>query len=467
MIITMQIEVGEKLRIKDATPAIEKWCRQNLVLDNPDYYKKECMGKWTGNTPKEIWLYERMGNDLLLPFGCVREVWRMCVRGLQWNAVFAPIRHVRYSSNISLYPYQEKAVIEAMRVKNGVLVMPCGSGKTQSGLEIISRVGGRALWLTHTQDLLNQSKKRAESVLGYAGSGTITAGKVNIGNGITFATVQTMCKLDLTQYRDAFDIIIVDECQHCAGSPTRVTQFYKVMSSLCARYKIGLTATPKRADGLEKSMFALLGGIIHEVPREAVADTTCPIKVRQIDTGWTPDYNCILMSDGTIDYNKVIDDMIHDESRFDVVLKVLADLPRYAPVIVLANRVEYLQKMCDEYNKNQIGDGICLSGAGQSKKAKEERKQALTALNSGEIECIFATYALAKEGLDVPNLKYVVFATPEKEETTIIQSAGRVGRKAQNKEYGTVIDFVDNFGMYKGWAKQRIKWYKKIEAEVE
>ena len=104
---------------------------------------------------------------------------------------------------------------------------------------------------------------------------------------------------------------------------------------------------------------------------------------------------------------------------------------------------------------------------GQSKKAKEKRKQALNDLNNGRIDCLLASYKLAAEGLDVPNLRYVVFATPEKDSTTVIQSAGRVGRKAPGKEHGTVIDFVDSFGMYRNWAKQRIRHYKKIDAEIE
>ena len=90
----------------------------------------------------------------------------------------------------------------------------------------------------------------------------------------------------------------------------------------------------------------------------------------------------------------------------------------------------------------------------------------MAALNSGEIDCIFATYQLAAEGLDVPNLQYVIFATPEQNETTVIQAAGRVGRKADGKEFGTVIDFVDDFGMYHGWAVKRMGYYRKIDAEV-
>lgn len=456
----MNITVDNKLRIQNPTPAIEKWCREHLILDNPDYYKKERMGKWTGNTPRDIWLYEKIGNELRLPFGCIRNIWNLCVRGITWNVNISDLRHFCYESNINLYPYQEKAVIEAIRKKNGILVMPCGSGKTQCGLEIISRVGGRALWLTHTQDLLNQSMKRAKSVLGNVGAGTITGGKVNIGSGITFATVQTLSKLDLSAYKDLWDIVIVDECQHCCGSPTRVTQFYKVVSQLCARYKIGLTATPHRADGLEQSMFALLGGIIHEVSRADVADTTCPVKVELIQTNWFPDCECVLMGDGTLDYNKLVENMTQDQERFDFILNHVNECD--GGCIVLANRVEYLQRMKEKYKAKSV----CLSGAGQSKKSKEERKEALRQLNDGEIQCVFATYQLAKEGLDVPNLRYIVFATPEQDETTVIQSVGRVGRKADGKKFGKVIDFVDNFGMYKGWAKKRERYYKKIGAEV-
>lgn len=455
----MKLRVSSDIRIQNPTPTIEKWCKENLVLDNPDYYKKERLGKWTGNTPKSIFLYEKVGGELRLPFGCVQEVWKRCVTGVKWETLFCPIRKFDYDSHINLYPYQEKAVLSGLRSKNGILVMPCGSGKTQSGLELISRIGGRALWLTHTQDLLNQSKKRAESVLGNVGCGTITAGKVDIGNGITFATVQTMCKIDLDKYSDFWDVIVVDECQHCAGSPTKVTQFYKVMSNLCARYKFGLTATPHRADGLEQSMFALLGGIIHEVSREEVAHTTCPIKVEQIHTNWFPTDDVCLW-DGTIDYSKVIDSLTHDKNRFDFVLNYINGC--VGGCLVLANRVEYLQRLQEGY----IAKSICLSGAGQSKKAKEERKEALRKLNDGEIQCVFATYQLAKEGLDVPNLNHVVFATPEKDETTVIQSAGRVGRASDGKSFGHVIDFVDDFGMYKGWAKKRCGFYKKIGAEI-
>ena len=451
--------VSNDIFIETPTPAILRWCRQNLVIPNPDYYKKLSMGKWTGGTDEYISLYEKDGGALRLPFGCLRAL-RNAFMG---NIVFInKIRYIdgtiNYQSEIKLYDYQEKAVEYALEARNGVLVMPCGSGKTQSALEIISRIGGKCLWLTHTQDLLNQSLNRAKSTLGIDANsyGTITGGKVNIGSGITFATVQTMTKLDLKKYKDEWDIIIVDECHKAIGSPTRVMQFYKVLSNLSCRYKIGLTATPKRADGLEQSMFALLGGIIYEVSREAVADTTCPIRVQEVETGYYPDCESVLAGDGTINYAELVDDLTHNVQRLDLVSNVLKTLD--GAILVLANRVEYLQELERRYE----GRSICLSTLGRSKSAKAERKEALRRLNNGELDCIFATYQLAKEGLDVPQLRYVVFATPEKDETTVTQSAGRVGRKAEGKEFGTVVDFIDDFGMYRGWAKKRKGFYKKL-----
>lgn len=463
----MYAEWSNKLKIQNPTRDLLAWCDSELRLPNPEFYKKQAMGKWTGNIPEFFSLYERVGSDIYLPFGCAKEVYLRFKQEMCFKADFSPLRRIDYKSNINPYPYQEAAIKASQAVRNGIVVMPCGAGKTQTALEIIARIGGRALWLTHTQDLLNQSLNKAKSTLGiFSGNyGMITGGKVNIGQGITFATVQTMVKIDLAQYRDSWDIIIVDECHKAVGSPTKMMQFYKVLSSLSCRYKIGLTATPKRADGMEKSMFALLGGVIHEVSRDEVADTTCKVQVEIIPTGYVPNMEAVLAGDGTLNYSALIDDLTHDEARFVKVSDDIYKLCNFASTLVLANRVDYLERLAKEL-KSRGKRVICLSGLGVSKAAKAARKEALRKLNDGEIDCVLATYQLAKEGLDIPKLMYVVFATPEKDSTTIMQAAGRVGRKAPGKFIGTVVDFVDNFGMFKGWAKKRSGYYKKLGYEI-
>lgn len=453
--------VNNRIRVMDPTDEMYRWAHVNLVLDNPDYYKKLRMNKWLGNTPEYIYLYENVGSELWLPFGTITDFYRQFHNQCTFQKAIADKRSVRYESNIDLYDYQAEAVEVALGKRNGVIVMPCGSGKTQTALEIVSRIGGRCLWLTHTYDLLNQSMSRAKSVLTTSARyGKITAGKVDIGEGITFATVQTLSKLDLSQYKSTWDVIIVDECQHCCGSPTKVTQFYKVVNSLSARYKFGLTATPKRADGLEKAMFALLGNVICRITKDRVENTTCPVKVESVETGYIPDYDAVLLGDGTIDYSKLVDDLIQNPERFELVKEKIESLDGSA--IVLANRVDYLKRLDEAYS----GRSICLSLLGQSKKAKEERKEALIALNNGDLDCVFASYKLAAEGLDCPNLRYVMLATPEKDPSLIQQATGRVGRKSDGKDYGSVIDFVDNFGMYKGWSKKRKEVYKKLGYDI-
>lgn len=116
-------------------------------------------------------------------------------------------------------------------------------------------------------------------------TGTIVEGKVQIGKAITFATVQTMCNLDLSLYRNTWDTIIVDEAHRVSGSPTSVTMYSKVLNSLAARHKYGLTATPDRADGLIRATFALLGGVVHTIPREVVADKIVKVTVYPRSTG--------------------------------------------------------------------------------------------------------------------------------------------------------------------------------------
>lgn len=465
----MRILVSNKIKIENYSQEVLDYCKQTLVLPNPEYYKREAQGRWTGNTQREFVLYERVGNDLLLPFGCFKELWQRFGNRCEFKSCIRGITAVNYQSHIQLYPYQEQAVKRLLQAKNGILVSPCGSGKTQMALELIARIGGKALWLTHTGELLTQSMDRAKSCFDLPSNayGTITAGKVNIGSAITFATVQTMCNIDIKQYAREWDVVIVDECHKAIGTPTKIMQFYKVLSNLSARYKIGVTATPKRADGLERCMTALLGNIEHTIPKEEVKKFTCPVKVKKIETDYKPNLDVVLAGDGTIVYSDLIKDLTSNTKRNEKIaedIKVLINSDETVRILVLSDRVEHLSTLREMLSGYKVRQLMALSN---SKKAREERRQVLKDLNDCKINVVLATYALAKEGLDVPNLNYVVFASPQKDETTVTQSAGRVGRKAEGKEYGVVIDYVDsNFGMLAGFSKKRNSVYKKLEYEI-
>ena len=289
--------------------------------------------------------------------------------------------------------------------------------------------------------------------------GTITAGKVDIGNTITFATVQTACNIDLSQYRDEWDCVIVDECHKCVGSPTKMMMFYKVVSSLSARYKIGLTATPYRADGLHRCMFALLGEIAHEVPKEAVSGNTVPVQVTFAETHYRPDVEAIEDGDGTLNYAKLITDITNNFARNKCIALEILSAASKGSVLVLSERLQHLETLC-----SMVASRVKTArlGVASTKVEKERRARVLSDLNAGNIDVVFATYKLAKEGLDVPNLRTVVFATPVKDKTTVIQSAGRVARKADGKTFGEVIDFSDDFFLLRNYERKRFNYYSKM-----
>lgn len=465
MISNMEILVKNDITIKDYTAQAYTMLHDKLVFQNPEYHKKVSRGLWVGDTPREICLYERHGKDLVVPFGMLPFIFRnKSIFKSVKNGLKMPCKRFAYCSNIIPYEYQEEAIQAALKAKQGIIVAPCGSGKTQIGLQIAALLGMRTLWLTHTSDLLNQSMERAKNAFDMDSSafGTITAGKINIGDVITFATVQTMSKIQPSSYSDQFDVVIVDEAHHVVGTPTKVQMFYKVISSISARYKFGLTATPKRTDGLTPCMYALLGDKICEIGKDAVVNTTCPVVVHPCETGYKPDVNKILMPDGTLSYTKLLTEITNDLQRNQLIVRDAMNCD--GTCLILTDRVEHIKTLKRAFEER--GVKVLAMFAGSGKTAKNERKNALQILNWKEVKIAIATYALAREGLDIPSLDFVVFATPQKNETVVIQSAGRVGRKFTGKLQGNVIDYIDDFSMLRGWSRKRWSMYRRAGFKI-
>ena len=254
----MKITVGSTITVEHPSPELVRWCKDNLVISNPDYAKKLRMHFWLGDTPKDLYLFETHGEALILPYGVLRDILPMISSAKAYRA-FTERKTVNFDCSVPLYDYQQEAIEAVKDQKFGILQSPAGSGKTQMGIALMADLGLKTLWLTHTKDLLNQSMNRAKQYMSSDLIGTITEGKVELGSGVTFATVQTMCRLDLERYRDMWDVVIVDECHRVAGTPTAMTQFFKVLNNLAARFKFGLSATVHRSDGMIKATYALLG----------------------------------------------------------------------------------------------------------------------------------------------------------------------------------------------------------------
>lgn len=476
----MTTTIASRIYIEDPSKKIVSWAKENLRLPNPEFEKKERMGFWTGRTPKELRLYERNGDTLILPFGVCREIMPM-IKDEPLYTDFRQNNVIDYGAPVPLYDYQSVAVEKMKAAKYGILKSTTGSGKTQVGIAVIKALKRRALWLCHTADLLNQSMERALRYMDGGLIGTITEGKVNVGVGVTFATVQTMANLDLTQYRDYWDVVIVDECHRVSSSATSFTRYEKVLNHLSARHKFGLTATPERSDGLIKATFALIGNVIYEVPEEAVADKVTGVRIQTVETETDITDEC-LNDDGTINYVNLILHLTTDVKRNGLIVEKITECRGHS-CLILSERLDQLLCLMARLPWDMMVESVFISGnkvcvpvydkdGGRleektGKAAKELRAQAIEDMRIGKRKYLFASYSLAKEGLDIPRLDRLFLASPAKFSAIVTQSVGRIRRTFEGKETPLVYDFVDFYiGFCKRAYQERCRSYRKMGAEI-
>lgn len=412
-----------------------------------------------GDTPKTLSLYERRGNGLVLPFGTLRAVLPYLPDKTALRSGFAPPVKVEYSTDVPLYDYQETAVRAMLAARYGILQSAAGSGKTQMGLALAARLGRRTLWLCHTLDLIRQSRERAEQYIPRALLGTVTGGRVNLGEGITFATVQTMSRLNLEQYRDYWDCIIVDEVHRVSGSPTAVTRYQRVLSSLSARHKYGLSATVHRADGMIRAAYALVGEVAYRVPDEAVADRIMRVGIRPVGTGTLPGREA-LNPDGTLHYTGLVTYLTEQAERNALIVRSIEE-NKGKPSLVLSDRLDHLSRLMRLLPPEMARDAVMIDGKATAKKDKAAREKAIEDMRQGRKTYLFATYSLAREGLDIPCLERLYLTTPKKDYAVVTQSIGRIARTCEGKNAPVCYDFVDSGEYLLRCFKRRCAVYRK------
>lgn len=466
-----KLEIGADIRITESTKETDKvlasYIKSNLTVDNPEYVRRVRMGKWLGRTPEKLHFWEQDGDTVILPYGCLHDILQLLPGGYTTKSTFhfpIPYPVIDYGEPIPLYDYQEKAFKAMAEARGGILQSKAGSGKTQMALRLVQWFRMKTLWITHTQDLLNQSKDRARQYFPEHLIGTITAGKINIGEGITFATVQTLANIDLAKCRDTWQLIIVDECHRVSGTPTVLTMYYKVLSHLAAPLKYGLSATVHRADGMIKATYALLGKIAYTVPDEEIADKVMPVYIRPVETDYVNTEEC-LGTDGMLNWAKMINCIAADENRNRLIIEHIE--PGH-PGLILSDRLEHLHTLMEMLPDHLKAKAVMIDGHMTSKSAKLKRALAIEDMRNGKKQYLFATYSLCKEGLDIPRLDRLYLTTPQKDYAIITQSIGRIARVCEGKQDPVCVDFVDSHDRYLYRAfKKRCTSYNKAGCRRE
>lgn len=73
----MKIIVSNTIRVVDPDERIKNYAEVNLVIKNPDYERNERLGYSNYKTQKHLVFYEINGNELILPFGCLKDLFKM------------------------------------------------------------------------------------------------------------------------------------------------------------------------------------------------------------------------------------------------------------------------------------------------------------------------------------------------------------------------------------------------------
>lgn len=362
--------------------------------------------------------------------GLPKSYWHFAVPQQDW--VFRltdPVRDDRVAAwptfQIHLYPEQQKAcdkILAALQTQyvGGVLHAKTGTGKTIMALAIAAALGRKTLILVHKKDLMEQWLDRYEQCFGNRDVGFVWQNKCDTSHNCTLGMIQTFHSRmnDLTLWNE-FDLVIGDEIHHVPAQT-----YVAVTRKFQSRYMLGLTATPKRADGLERIFFWHIGPIIarceqeNETGRFFQKKMWCP--VLQAKAGWIRD-----------NLARVINLLVEVPARNEWLLNQIdRAIQKKRRVLVLSDRVRHCERLAKELRQKYDGQiGLYLGKMTKNQLVESAKKQ-----------CIIATYGMVMEATDIPELDTLFLATPR---GNIEQAVGRVQRVCEGKQELMVVDIVD------------------------
>lgn len=325
--------------------------------------------------------------------------------------------------------------LRLLRETKGLIISATGTGKTYlAALDVKNYNPKRFLFVAHREQILKESLDSFHKVLGgdkKTNYGILSGNTKNTDAKYLFATVQTLSKAEnLNQFkRDEFDYILIDEAHH-VGSKI----YGKLLDYFTPDFLLGMTATPERSD--DKNIYELFD---YNVPYE--------IRLQEaLEEEMLVPFHYIGVSDYT--YNgEVIDDNTNlkylvSEER----VKYVVEQSKYYGYdgdvlhgLVFVSRKEEADEIAKLLTKNGYPSQM-LSG----EDSQEQREQAIEKLKNGELTYL-VTVDIFNEGIDIPFINQVIMMRKTESVIVFVQQLGRGLRKAQGKEYLTVIDFIGNY----------------------
>lgn len=332
------------------------------------------------------------------------------------------------------------ANLKLLRVQSkdrALLISATATGKTYlSAFDVKSTGINRCLFIVHRANIAAAAMESFKRIFGKTKTmGMYSGEKKEITADFLFCTVQTISKeANLHQFdKYAFDYIIIDET-HRSGAES----YQRILNYFKPKFLLGMTATPERTDG-----FDIFKQFNHDIAYEIRLQKA--LEEDMLSSFHYYGVTDIIVEERSLKEDVAFNLLVSDER----VNKVIEKATLYGcdngcvRGLVFCSSVKESKALSDAFNKKGYRT-VALSG----EDSDEKRTAAIIRLESSNdnerLDYIF-TVDIFNEGIDIPKVNQIILLRPTQSAIIFVQQLGRGLRKADGKDYLTVIDFIGNY----------------------
>ena len=293
------------------------------------------------------------------------------------------------------------------------------------------------LFIAHREELLENAINVFSKILKIDKNefGKIYGGLKEIDKSIIFASIQSLRNCYNEFKTSFFDYIIVDEFHHSMSD-----SYLKTLSYFNPKFLLGLTATPKRMDG--KDILLLCDyNVVDEIGiKEALEeDLIVPFHYFGVND-YTINYDNIPYKNGKYNEKILLENLLLN-TRTDYIVEKINKFGfdgDELSAVAFCQNIEHAFFMKEEFTNKGYKSAVITANT-----SSNDRAEILEKFKNKKIE-ILCVVDILNEGIDIPTINLLLFLRPTMSSTIFIQQIGRGLRKAKNKDFVTIIDFIGN-----------------------